>query len=87
MTSSGGFPAVDAEKELNPGLDKDFKVDPMALNATSSKEIKEKYEAAERKEQEKKDAMQSFKTTIIVSGIIVAVAGAIFAITKKLREK
>lgn len=47
----------------------------------------EQYEEAERKEQEKKDALQSFKTAIIVSGIVVAVAGAVFAITKKLREK
>lgn len=47
----------------------------------------EEREVGERKEQERKDALQSFKKAIIVSGIVVAVAGAVFAITKKIREK
>lgn len=47
----------------------------------------EQREVADRKEQERKDALQSFKKAIIVSGIVVAVAGAVFAITKKIREK
>ncbi|KAI3471924.1 hypothetical protein Pfo_028612 [Paulownia fortunei] len=87
MASPGGFPAADVQKELNPGLDKDFQVDPVSSDVATSKEIKGQYEAAERKEEEKKDALQSLKTAIIVSGIVVAVAGAVFAITKKLREK
>ncbi|KAK6147213.1 hypothetical protein DH2020_018125 [Rehmannia glutinosa] len=83
-----GFPAADVEKELNPGVDKDFRVDPISSDVATSKQIKEQYEEAERKEQEKKeDALKSIKTAFIVSGIVVAVAGAIFAITKKLREK
>lgn len=48
---------------------------------------KEQREAMEKKEDEEKDALQSFKTAIIITGIVVAVAGAVFAITKKLREK
>ena len=40
-----------------------------------------------KKQCPKNDPMQAFKTTIIVSGIVLAVAGAIFAITKKLKEK
>ncbi|KAI3471806.1 hypothetical protein Pfo_028459 [Paulownia fortunei] len=110
MASPGGFPAADVQKELNPGLDKDFQVDPVSSDVATSKEINNallctsffnfyisdanmflraagQYEAAERKEEEKKDALQSLKTAIIVSGIVVAVAGAVFAITKKLREK
>ena len=43
--------------------------------------------AAARKERERKDALRSFKKAIIVSGIVVAVAGAVFAVTKKIREK
>ncbi|KAK6126453.1 hypothetical protein DH2020_039789 [Rehmannia glutinosa] len=77
MASSGGFPAADAEKELNPGIDKDFQVDP--ISSTSRPQRKSRTR--------KKDAIQSFKTALIVSGIVVAVAGAVFAITKKLREK
>lgn len=45
-------------------------------------EIKQK-----KKEAEKKDTLQTLKSAIIISGIVVAVAGAAFAITKKLREK
>ncbi|XP_002322826.3 uncharacterized protein LOC7465266 isoform X1 [Populus trichocarpa] len=48
---------------------------------------KEQDEAAQKKQREKQDALQNLKTTIFVSAIIVAVAGAVFAITKKLREK
>ncbi|XP_011094315.1 uncharacterized protein LOC105174048 [Sesamum indicum] len=81
-----GFPAADVEKELNPGFDKNFQVDPVSSNVATSKGIKERDEA-EKKEDEKTDALQSFKTAIIVSGMVVAVVGAIFAVTKKLREK
>ena len=42
---------------------------------------------SERKDQEKKDDLQSLKTMIIVSGIVVAIVGTAFAITKKLKEK
>jgi len=41
----------------------------------------------EKKEGKKKDVLQTLKSAIIVSGIIVAVAGVAFAVTKKLREK
>ena len=50
--------------------------------------LKEQAEAKQKKkEREKKEALQTLKSAIIISGIIVAVAGAAFAITKKLREK
>lgn len=39
------------------------------------------------KEKKKKDALQTLKTTVLVSAVIVAVAGVVFAVTKKLREK
>lgn len=49
--------------------------------------LQEKSEAdKKRKEKEKNDALQTFKSAIIVSGVLIAVAGAVFAITKKLRE-
>ena len=47
----------------------------------------EQIEAAEKKENEKKDALDKFKSAILVSGIVVALAGAVFAIVKKLKEK
>lgn len=52
--------------------------------------LKQRAEAEDNKKKEKKEkneAAQTLKTTIIVSGVIVALIGAIFALTKKLREK
>lgn len=51
--------------------------------------LQEQIEAEDKKkkDQEKKDAIQTLKKSVIVSAVIVALAGAIFAITKKLREK
>ncbi|KAM7464242.1 hypothetical protein LguiA_032363 [Lonicera macranthoides] len=77
------FPAADAEKELNPGHNKNFQVD--SVSSAVSREKAE--EAKKKREKEKKDAMQSLKSTIIVSGIVVAVLGAIYAITKNIRDK
>ncbi|XP_009768552.1 uncharacterized protein [Nicotiana sylvestris] len=88
--ASGGesFPTVDAEKELNPQKNNDFQVDPVSSQVSSSleKEAKEKLEKM-KKEKDRKDALQNFKTAMIISGVVVAVAGAIFAITKKLKER
>ncbi|CAA0842960.1 Unknown protein [Striga hermonthica] len=88
MVSSEGFPAVDAEKELNPGIDKDFQVDPVSSEVATTKEIEEQIESAKQNEERKrKEALQSFKTALIVSGIVVAVGGAVFAIARKMKEK
>ncbi|XVF76189.1 hypothetical protein PTKIN_Ptkin13bG0246700 [Pterospermum kingtungense] len=83
--SDGKFPAADAKGELNPGANKDFKVDSVSSEIVTSKEIKERAEAEEK--QEKKNSMQTLKTTILVSAVVVAVAAVAFAITKKLKEK
>ncbi|XP_059668707.1 uncharacterized protein LOC132313781 [Cornus florida] len=80
-------PAADVDKDLNPDRNKDFEFDPISSQVATSNEIKEQSEAAKKKEREKKDVLQTLKSAIIVSGIIVAVAGAVFAITKKLKEK
>ncbi|XP_027176860.1 uncharacterized protein LOC113775991 [Coffea eugenioides] len=88
MASPGdAFPAADAEKELNPGENKNFEVDPVSSEVATSLQIKEQIEAAEKKENEKKDALDTIKSAILVSGIVVALAGAVFAIVKKLKEK
>ncbi|XP_019195756.1 PREDICTED: uncharacterized protein LOC109189598 [Ipomoea nil] len=91
MADSGGtFPAADAEIELNPEKNKEeFQVNSVSSNLSSNAENKEREEASKKaKEKEKKDAaLQTLKTTIIFSAVFVAVAGAFFAITKKLREK
>ncbi|KAL0555331.1 hypothetical protein IC582_009275 [Cucumis melo] len=86
-----GFPAVDVERELNPGDNKHVEVDPISSQVATSLEAKEheKRTAAEeerKRAKKKKEAMQTLKTTFIVSGIIAAVAVAAFAIVKKLRE-
>ncbi|KAK6779368.1 hypothetical protein RDI58_021552 [Solanum bulbocastanum] len=82
------FPAVDPEKELNPQNNKEFQVDSVSSQVASSleKEAKEKLEKM-KNEKDRKDAIQNLKTAMIISGVVVAVAGAIFAITKKLRER
>lgn len=49
--------------------------------------IKPRKPAKEKKQCAKKDPMQTLKTTIIVSGVILALAGGVFAITKKMKEK
>ncbi|CAA2966542.1 transmembrane [Olea europaea subsp. europaea] len=87
MASSEGFPAADSEKELNPGQNMDAQVDPISSEIAASKEQSEAEAAKKHKQEERKDCLQTFKTAIIVSGIIVAAAGALFAITKKLKQK
>ncbi|KAF8403311.1 hypothetical protein HHK36_011413 [Tetracentron sinense] len=78
--------------ELNPGANKNFQVDPVSSQVATSKELKEQVEAVKKekeameKEREKKDAAQKLKSAFIISGVIVAVIGAIFAVAKKLRE-
>ncbi|CAI0391717.1 unnamed protein product, partial [Linum tenue] len=48
----------------------------------------EKEEAEKKKASEdKKDRAESLKTTVIISVIFAAVAGAAFGIVKKLRER
>ncbi|EPS64092.1 hypothetical protein M569_10693 [Genlisea aurea] len=57
-------------------------------DADPSKELsKDQRETSGGEKEEEERSVQSFKTNIIISGIIVAVVGAIFAITKKLRHK
>ncbi|KAJ1375882.1 hypothetical protein SESBI_50534 [Sesbania bispinosa] len=80
------FPPADVSGTLNPGKNTQVQVDPVSSEAT--KEIKKQAEAKQKKkEAEKKDALQTLKSAVIISGIVVAVVGAAFAITKKLREK
>lgn len=50
--------------------------------------LKEEVAATEKKKEiEKKECLDKLKSAIIISGIVVAVVGAAFAITKKLKEK
>jgi len=50
--------------------------------------LKEDAAAKQKKKQiEKKEYLDKLKSAIIISGIVVALAGAAFAITKKLKEK
>ncbi|KAL5545822.1 hypothetical protein UlMin_005509 [Ulmus minor] len=85
------FPVAEINEELNPGENKDFQVDPVSSQIANSLEIKEKEEAEEnekrRKKKKNKDSTKAVKKTIIVSGVVLAVAVAAFAITKKLKEK
>ncbi|KAI4300490.1 hypothetical protein L6164_033862 [Bauhinia variegata] len=82
------FPPADVDSELNPGKQNKVEVDPVSSEVAVSKEIKEEAEVNEKKkETEKREAIHTLKSAIIISGIIVAVAGAAFAIAKKLREK
>ncbi|CAF2111314.1 hypothetical protein HID58_082071 [Brassica napus] len=84
-TDGTTFPEGDAEAELNPGQNKSFEVDPVSSEIASDK-IQQHLERKENAKA-KRDATQTLKKTIIISAVIVAVAGAAFAITKKLKEK
>lgn len=49
--------------------------------------LKRQVEEKKKEAKKKKDGLQTLKTTILVSVVVVAVAGTVFAVTKKLREK
>ncbi|KAF7818799.1 putative transmembrane protein [Senna tora] len=84
IVSDQKFPPADVDGTLNPASNKQVQVDPVSSEVAVSKENKEQDEI---KRKEKEDAMRKLKSGIIISAIVVAVAGAVFAITKKLREK
>ncbi|KAF8091554.1 hypothetical protein N665_0443s0013 [Sinapis alba] len=84
-TDGTTFPEADAKAELNPGQNKSLEVDPVSSEIASDK-IQQNLERKENAKA-KRDATQTLKKTIIISAVIVAVAGAAFAITKKLKEK
>ncbi|KAK4281663.1 hypothetical protein QN277_013128 [Acacia crassicarpa] len=82
------FPPADVHGTLNPGGNNQVQVDPISSDVAILKEIKEQAEIKKKQRQEEKeDSLRKMKSGIIISGIVVAVAGAVFAITKKLREK
>ncbi|XP_028795562.1 uncharacterized protein LOC114751063 [Neltuma alba] len=82
------FPHADVDGTLNPESNNHVQVDPISSEVALSKENKEQAEIKEKKRQnEKEDTLRRIKSAIIISGTVVAVAGAVCAITKKLREK
>ncbi|XP_061963876.1 uncharacterized protein LOC133688414 [Populus nigra] len=81
---ASSFPEADVDQALNPSQNKEFEVDPVSSDIATSGETRQ---AARKREREKQDAMHKLKTTILVSAMIIAVAGAVFAVTKKLRER
>ncbi|KAL1313901.1 uncharacterized protein LOC107604633 [Arachis ipaensis] len=88
MGTDETFPVADAAAELNPGNNTRVQVDPVSSEVAAAKEIQEQAEAEDKKkERRKKEALQKLKSGIIISAVVVAVAGAAFAIAKKLREK
>ncbi|CAL0299403.1 unnamed protein product [Lupinus luteus] len=85
QNSNQMFPRADVVGELNPGMNTHFHVDSVSSEVAASKEHAEAQQ--KKKEREKKETLETLKSAIIISGIVVAVAGAAIAITKKLREK
>ncbi|KAL1821250.1 hypothetical protein ACET3Z_016119 [Daucus carota] len=82
MDASDSFPAADAEKELNPGTNTEVEVD-----SVSSEIAEKKAEgSAGKKEKGKNDPMQTFKTTMIVSGVVIVVLAVALAVSKKMKE-
>ncbi|CAH8362607.1 unnamed protein product [Eruca vesicaria subsp. sativa] len=84
-TDATTFPEGNAEAELNPGQNQSLQVDPVSSEIASEK-IQQNLERMENAKA-KRDATQTLRKTIIISAVIVAVAGAAFAITKKMKEK
>ncbi|ESW34910.1 hypothetical protein PHAVU_001G191100 [Phaseolus vulgaris] len=89
VSSDISFPSADLDEDLNSsGNNVHLEVDPVSSEVAATQKSKEQAMAKqEKKEGKKKDVLQTLKSAIIVSGIIVAVAGVAFAVTKKLREK
>ncbi|KAL9236230.1 hypothetical protein vseg_010928 [Gypsophila vaccaria] len=77
-------PAKNIENELNPAKNDDFQVDSQSTNVSKEKWNRAR---AEKKQRPKDDPMQTLKKSIIVTGVILVVVGAAFAITKKMKEK
>ncbi|GMH26345.1 hypothetical protein Nepgr_028188 [Nepenthes gracilis] len=81
--SGAAFPAVDVDGELNPANRADFQVDPV-----SSQIDKEKAATGKKKEGCcGKDAMKALRRSFIASGVILAVAGAVFVLSRKMRDR
>ncbi|KAL8496355.1 hypothetical protein ACS0TY_020170 [Phlomoides rotata] len=53
---------------------------------TTSKELKEQAEEEEGKKESGGEGVHNLKSAFIISGVAVAVIGAIFAIVKKIKE-
>ncbi|KAL5096091.1 hypothetical protein RYX36_000418 [Vicia faba] len=88
QNSDETFPSADLAGELNPGKNREVQVDPISSEVAATKEMEEEDAAKEKKKEiEKKECLDKLKSAIIISGIVVAVVGAAFAITKKLKEK
>ncbi|KAK8632495.1 hypothetical protein V6N13_072886 [Hibiscus sabdariffa] len=83
---SGNFPAADANAGLNPSQDKDFKEVSLSSETSTSREIKRGADPPKKKKG-MKNSMQTLKTAMLVSAVVVAVAGIAIVITKKLKEK
>ncbi|KAL7116035.1 hypothetical protein ACP275_04G217500 [Erythranthe tilingii] len=61
------------------------RVDPVSF--TTSRQLKEEAEEEESKrESGKEDGHHNLKSTIIISGVVVAVIGAVLAIARKIKE-
>ncbi|CAI0391716.1 unnamed protein product [Linum tenue] len=85
VSDKKAFPEANVDKELNPSHNKRVEADSTSSSIAASleKEEAEKKKASE----DKKDRAESLKTTVIISVIFAAVAGAAFGIVKKLRER
>ncbi|WOG98299.1 hypothetical protein DCAR_0417640 [Daucus carota subsp. sativus] len=83
MDASDSFPAADAEKELNPGTNTEVEVDSVSSEIAEKKAVGS---SAGKKEKGKNDPMQTFKTTMIVSGVVIVVLAVALAVSKKMKE-
>ncbi|KAK8600488.1 hypothetical protein V6N12_050341 [Hibiscus sabdariffa] len=115
---SGEFSAADANAELNPDQDKDFKEVSLSNEISTSREIKTSQRSRycfhvsaklawilansslfhtnlqmkgrvgqPQKKKGRNSSIQTLKTAMLVSAVVVAVAGVAIVITKKLKEK
>ncbi|WOG98302.1 hypothetical protein DCAR_0417643 [Daucus carota subsp. sativus] len=91
-SSDDSFPAADVEKELNPGNNTSVEVDSVSSqiaevgNFYADAQKQKGKGVAKKGEKGKNDPVQTFKTTMIVSGVLIVLAGVALAISKKLRE-
>ncbi|ERN16595.1 hypothetical protein AMTRI_Chr11g96650 [Amborella trichopoda] len=80
VSDSGAFQAAG---DPNADVRGSFPVDPVASEISISTDIKDAEKETAKNEEE---AGQTLKSVFIFSGVVVALIGAIFAVSKKLRE-
>ncbi|KAL5710630.1 hypothetical protein ACHQM5_021170 [Ranunculus cassubicifolius] len=92
--TDASFTPVDVSAEMNPSANNGFPVDAVSSEIYTSKQLKEENEAEEKKKGESGKKVKGndggdkkIGATLVLSGVVVAVIGAIFAFVKNVKQQ